>query len=109
VAYVLHASIWIELLADLNFRTHLVKLYASTSDTYGRIYICADNFTPQVQMAKEAGAKKVLFVSCSPEIRYPHVVSPRYSPLLFFAPEAGKRDTGFVLTLCPSIAWYRPG
>ncbi|CAH0053640.1 unnamed protein product [Clonostachys solani] len=26
-----------------------------------------------VQMAKEAGAKKVLFVSCSPEIRYPHV------------------------------------
>lgn len=28
-------------------------------------------------MAREAGAARVLFVSCAPEIAHPHIVSPR--------------------------------
>jgi glutamine phosphoribosylpyrophosphate amidotransferase len=35
-------------------------------------------------MAREAGALKVLFVSCSPEVTHPHVVS--IAPASFLLP-----------------------
>lgn len=37
-------------------------------------------FILQVHMARESGATRVLFVSCSPEVIHPHVVSVDYHP-----------------------------
>ncbi|VUC28446.1 unnamed protein product [Clonostachys rosea] len=50
------------------------KLSCIKSEFKDRVVLLTDDSIVRgVQMAKEAGAKKVLFVSCSPEIRYPHV------------------------------------
>lgn len=51
--------------------THLEKLYVKTLffDDYVQIL----TGPVQVLMSREAGAKKVILASCSPEITHPHV------------------------------------
>ena len=64
------------------------KLSALESEFAGRVVCLVDDSIVRgttsreiVSMAREAGARKVIFASCAPPIKHPHIVSsPRSSP-----------------------------